>query len=403
MKPLRRRGIARAVTAAAVFAVGALLGGCAHQTASPAASARVSSSNPASRTPPWGAVGPGWFLVIEDLTTSSVADRTSNPGAEKLWLVDPHGSRYLVLQWAASQVPEGGLRAWSPDARHALFVGNDQVADVDLVNATVTAFSVQHVVTAGYARPSGAGIVALSDDPATDPNGRGGVLRRFALDGDVQAVLASDVNTLAYPLPRWLYSRDGASVYLPDEGGLRAVSNTGGQSHRVDTIEGPTVLCSPVRWWDSHTILVSCDESGPRLWLAPDNGGTATALTAPAGIDRATSGTDWGSFDAFRTARGQIFVQRPSTCGSVDIATLDARGHAHQLTFPNSLGTDWLIGAAGDRIAVRSTTSEGDCYEHGWFGFYDPTTHTTQQVIYDPPDQLGAVAAITSDVESRTS
>ena len=403
MKPPHRRGIARAVTAAAVFAVSALLGGCAHQTASPTASARVSPSGTA-RTLPWGDVGPGWFLVIEDLTTFSDADKRSNPGADKLWLVDPHGSRYLVLQWAASQVPEGGLRAWSPDARHALFVGNDQVTDVDLANATVTTFPVQHVVTAGYARPSGAGVVALSDDPATDPTGRGGVLRRFGLDGVVDATLANDVSTTTYPLPRWLFSPDGALLYLPGPGGLRAVSNTGGQSHRVDTIEDPTVLCSPVRWWDTDTILVSCDEPpGSRLWLAPDNGGTATALTAPAGTDRATNGTDWGSYDAFRTTRGQVFVQRPSTCGSVDIATLDARGHAHQLTFPKSLGTNWLIGAAGDRIAVRSTTSEGDCYEHGWFGFYDPTTHTTQQVINDPPDELGAVAAITSDVESRTS
>ncbi len=294
------------------------------------------------------------------------------------------------------------VTAWSPDARHVLFVGNDRVTDVDLVNATVTAFPVQYVVTAGYARPSGMGVVALSEG-SSDSAGRGGVLRRYGLDGAVDAVLASDVSTMTYPLPRWLYSRDGAQLYLPGDGGLRRTSNAGGRARQLNTIEPSAVLCSPVRWWDTHTILVSCDEPpGPRLWLAPDNGGSATALTTPA-LQNVAIETDWGSFDAVRTARGQIFVQRPSTCGSVDIATLDTGGHAHLLTFPKSLGTNWLIGAAGDRIAVRSTTSEGDCYQYGWFGFYDPTTHTTQQVIKDPPDQLGAVAAISSDVGSRTS
>ena len=368
-------------------------------SSSPSASPTVTLEVPqlGASAPPWDAVGPGWFLVQEDLATFSAADMTSSPGAEKLWLVDPHGSRYLVLQWPANRVPEAALRAWSPDARHALFVGNDQVTDVDLVNATVSAFPVPHLVTAGYTRPSGANIVALSDDPATDPNGRGGVLRRFGPHGVVEAVLASEVSTLGDPLPRWLYSRDGAVVYLPGPGGLQTVSNTGGRASQFDTIEPSAVLCSPVRWWDTHTILVSCDEPpGSRLWLAPDNGGTATALTAPAGIDRATSGTDWGSFDAVRTVSGQIFAQRPSACGSVDIATLDVRGHAHQLAIPRSLGTDWLVGSASNRIAVRSTTSQ-DCYPRCWFGFYDPVGHATQQVINDPPDQLGAVAAVASD------
>ncbi len=348
---------------------------------------------------PWAAVGPGWFLVAEELGTFSAADMTSSPGAEKLWLVDPHGRRYLVLQWPANLAPEAGLRAWSPDGRHALFVGNDQVTDVDLVNATVNAFRVPHVVMASYApQGSGATIVALSDDPATNPNGHGGVLQRFGPHGVAATVLASDFNTVTYSPLRWLYSRDGAVLYLSDAGGLRTVSFAGGKAGGFDTIEDSGVPCSPVRWWAAHTILVSCDEPpGSRLWLAPDDGGTATALSAPAGQDVAIA-NDWGSFDAVRTAGGQIFVQRPATCGSVDIATLDAAGRAHHLALPGSLGTDWLIGAAGDRIAVLSTTSE-NCYPRGWFGFYNPITNATQQVINDPPNQLGAGAAVAFDSE----
>ena len=341
----------------------------------------------------------GWFLVQEDLDTFSATGTTSVRGAQKVWLVDPRGSRHLVVQWSADHAPEALLVAWSPDGRHALFAGNDQLADVDLVNDTVEGFAVPNIVGAGYT-PSGTNIVALADDPTTDPNERAAVLRRFGSDGVIESVLASDVSMLGYSVPRWLYSHDGAMVYLPGGGGLRTVSNAGGQARQFDIIEPPAELCSPVRWWDPHTILVSCDEPpGPRMWLAPSNGGTATALSAPAGIDRATSGTDWGSFDAVRTASGQIFAQRPSTCGSVDIASLDARGHAHQLTIPGSLGTDWLTGSAGERIAVRSTTSD-DCRGRGWFGFYNPTTHTTQRVIDDPTDQVGAVAAIPATTSS---
>ena len=333
----------------------------------------------------------------EDLATFSAADMTSSPGAENLWLVDPRGNRYEVLHWSADHAFEAGLRAWSPDAGHALFVSNDQVVDVDLRNAAMTAFAVPHVFTASYGpQGSGATIVALSDDPATNPNGHGGVLQSFGPHGVSAALLASDVNTVASSPTRWLYSRDGAVVYLSDAGGLRTVTFAGGQARGFDTIEDSGVTCSPVRWWDAHTILVSCDEpAGSRLWLAPDDGGAATALSAPAGQDVEIA-PDWGSFDAVQTARGQIFVQRPAACGSVDIATLNAAGRAHHLAIPGSLGTDWLIGAAGDRIAIRSDTSE-NCYPHGWFGFYNPLTHTTQKVISDPPNQFGAGAAVAFD------
>lgn len=446
MAPLvAQRSRARGMTVVAVLVVSALLGGCARETAAPQVTASVARPSPAPPTPatstgsptsstisselpavsselpksssapmsptatfeapqrgsgnvPWSDVGPGWFLVQEDLDTFSATGTTSVRGAQKVWLVDPRGSRHLVVQWSADHAPEALLVAWSPDGRHALFAGNDQLADVDLVNDTVEGFAVPNIVGAGYT-PSGTNIVALADDPTTDPNERAAVLRRFGSDGVIESVLASDVSMLGYSVPRWLYSHDGAMVYLPGGGGLRTVSNAGGQARQFDIIEPPAELCSPVRWWDPHTILVSCDEPpGPRMWLAPSNGGTATALSAPAGIDRATSGTDWGSFDAVRTASGQIFAQRPSTCGSVDIASLDARGHAHQLTIPGSLGTDWLTGSAGERIAVRSTTSD-DCRGRGWFGFYNPTTHTTQRVIDDPTDQVGAVAAIPADNE----
>jgi hypothetical protein len=235
--------------------------------------------------------------------------------------------------------------------------------------------------------------VTLTDDPATDPTGRGGVLLRYGETGQPPTVLASDVDTLASPLPRWLYSSDGDTIYLPGAGGLWAVASAGGQSHVFDTIEPATVTCSPARWWDPHTIMVSCDEpAGPRLWLAPDTGGTATALTTPAGQDLA-AGPDWGAFDAVRTDNGQVFVQQPTACGGVDIAALDTAGHAHPLSLPDSLGIDWLVGATGNRLAVRSTGTD-NCSSRGWFGYYDVTTHATQLVIDDPPSAVGASVAV---------
>jgi hypothetical protein len=206
-------------------------------------------------------------------------------------------------------------------------------------------------------------------------------------------VLASDVDTLVLPRPRWLYSTDGGTVYLPGAGGLRAVASTGGQPHAFDTIEPATVVCSPARWWNSHTIVISCDEpAGPRLWLAPDTGGAAAALTTPAGQDLA-AGPDWGAFDAVRTDNGQVFVQRPTACGGVDIAALDTAGHAHRLRLPDSLGIDWLVGVSGNRVAVHSTGTD-NCYPRGWFGYYDVTTRATQLVIDDPLPTVGAIAAV---------
>ena len=253
-----------------------------------------------------------------------------------LLTVDPHGRRYL----GDSMAREPGARCWvegmvagrPPRAVRRI----DQVTDIDLVNATVTAFAVPHVVAASYA-PQGsadAAIVAVSDDPATNPHGHGGVLRSIGPHGVSAVQLASDVNTVAGSPLHLLYSRDGAMVYLSDAGGLWTVSFArAGERARVRHDGSSGVTCSPVRWWDAHTILVSCDEPpGSRLWLAPDDGGTATALSAPAGQDLAIA-PDWGSFDAVRTAGGQIFVQRPATCGSVDIATLDAAGRAHHLAF----------------------------------------------------------------------
>jgi hypothetical protein len=411
----------RPTTVWAALAVVALVAGCARGSVvrSPSSSALVPSSAPAPSsapvssssvtaspvttfgTPqrtgggalPWAGVGPGWFLVEEDASTRSPTDMSTTDGLRTLWLVDPTGRKYLVLQWAAGSAPTAGLVDWSPLRRHALFsAADDAVFDVDLMTGAARGFAAPHLVAARYT-PSGADIAALVDDPAADPSGRNGVLRVYAADGVAQPTLADDVDMLADSWSHWLYSRDGATVYLADAGGLRVVAASGGPARSFDRIEPGTVACSPVRWWDDHTILVSCDEpAAPRLWLAPDNGGGATPLTAPFVPDPSRA-QDWGAFDAVRTSTGQVFVQRPTSCGGVDIAALDGEGHATRVAIPGSMGIDWLVGAAGKRLAVRSTTTE-DCYPRGWFGFYDAVANKVQRVIDDPPDELGAVAAV---------
>lgn len=426
---LRRRAHRQAVQARAlvVVLVTALLTGCGHDPglsrsssdspASSPTSAAPSQSTGVARTPatgasptpvasfgmphkpvgvapPWSAVGPGWFLVQEDLSTLSDDDAVRTQGIEKLWLVDPKGVKFLVLQWAAEHPPEAGLVDWSPDGRRALFMGNDTLNDVDLMTGVTRSFAVPHLAgTPRYVRPSGGEVVALTDDPTADPTGRGGVLLRYGESGQPPTVLASDVNTLVSPRPRWLHSSDGGTVYLPGAGGLSAVASAGGQPHVLDTIESATVVCSPARWWNPHTILVSCDEpAGPRLWLAPSSGGTATALTAPVGQDLAAR-PDWGAFDAVHTDDGQVFAQRPTACGGVDIAAIDTAGRARHLGLPDSLGIDWLVGVSGNRIAVHSTSSD-NCYPRGWFGYYDVTTRVTQLVIDDPLPTVGASLAV---------
>jgi len=94
---------------------------------------------------PWESVGPGWFLAMwgphagvypgPDLTKWEQQETT-------LFLVDPHGGRYLIDTLAAPSLYQ--LFDWSGDGRRALIgtpttgaQSKSRVEEIDLVNGKV--------------------------------------------------------------------------------------------------------------------------------------------------------------------------------------------------------------------------------------------------------------------------
>lgn len=237
--------------------------------------------------------------------------------------------------------------------------------------------------TAGFTSPTGANLVALVDKSAADGSWLGQTLVRLDLNGKPQVTIV-DADRAAL---QWLYSPDGATVYLNGQGRLRAVSNGGGAIRDLATFTTPDAECAPVAWWDQHTILASCNgDAGFRLWLVPASGGSATPLTAVPGKGPVGLGYD----DAVR-AGDAVFAQHLEGCGVVTIHRLAPNGVGTRVAIPQSLSNDHLIGAVGGKIAVQSST---ECGAPSWFGFYDPATNTTQKIVAGAPGEVGALAAV---------
>jgi hypothetical protein len=373
------------------------------QTGSASAATATSSSSPApASTPvlaagqvgsrsqvPWGQVGPGWFLVLSDSPTvwKGAESAPPPPGTLTMWLISPAGALYAITSWSGTGADPRNLAelaAWSGDARHALFLERGHGAiELDLTTGVLRQISVPNVVALGFTSPAGANLVADEDVSTADGTSVGEQLERLSLDGKPQVLLAETYRAET----KWLYSADGATVYLNSWGGLRAVSNGGGPARALATFEGPDVDCAPASWWDQRTILASCNVTGGyQLWLVPVAGGAPKPLTAVPGSDAVGLGYN----DAVQ-AGGSVFAQHLEGCGVVTIHRLAPSGVGSRIKIPQSLSNDRLIGTVGAKLAVESTT---ECGDPSWFGFYDPETNTVQKIIPDGPGELGAGSAL---------
>jgi len=237
--------------------------------------------------------------------------------------------------------------------------------------------------TAGFTSPTGANLVAVEDNSAADGSWLGQSLVRLDLNGNPLVTIAvADRASL-----EWLYSADGATLYLNGQGGLRAVGNGGGSIRTLQTFTTADADCVPAAWWDQHTILASCmGDSGSRLWLVPITAARATPLTQAPG----TASVGLGYDNAVR-AGDAVFAQHLEGCGVVTVHRLAASGAGTRVAIPQSLSNDRLIGAVGSKIAVQSST---ECGWPSWFGFYDPATNTTQKIVADVPGEVGALSAL---------
>ena len=344
---------------------------------------------------PWSQVGPGWFLVTSDSSAVQSEGASAPPvptgGTATLSLVSPTGARYVITSWpglGASSSPSpvnlASLVGWSGNGQEAVLSNPGGVAVVvDLSTGVRHDFSVPFLSMIGFTSPTGANLVATEDISAADGTWLGQSLVRLDLSGKLQATLVTAARTSL----QWLYSADGATLYLNGQGGLREVSNGGGAIRALATFATLDADCSPVSWWDPHTILASCNaNAGFRLWLVPASGGSATPLTAAPGSGPVGLGYD----DAVR-AGDAVFAQHLEGCGVVTIHRLGSNGVGTHVAIPGSLSNDRLIGAVGSQLAVLSST---ECGSPSWFGFYDPTTNTTQKIVADVPGEVGALAAV---------
>ncbi len=348
---------------------------------------------------PWGDVGPGWFLVVDD-STAALPD--AKPGTQTLWLIAPTGDRYSIMSWqadASSPMLGAELVDWSPDGKRALAVsltgGSGELIEVDLTSGTLRRATAQNVTAAVYTRPMGANIVIRTD--VTGANGAvvGSTISRGVIVGDgkpfeVKATLLQGDGSVQ----GLVYSPDGATLYTGDRGSVLAISNAGGKAPLTPPVTLPVQpdaeLCTPLSWWSPGTLLVTCAAAqGFRLWTVPVGGGSPAAMTAPPGSE----GVGLGYSNAVR-ASGITLLQHPLGCGVEDIHRLGAGGVGTKLDVQGSLGNDHIVGTAGARVAVRSST---ECEMPSWFGFVDVTTGATSIVLPGSAEHRGPGTALAFD------
>lgn len=324
---------------------------------------------------PWRLVGPGWALA--EFTTGSA----KAAGPVWLFLVDPAGGRYRVYRWAATGQP-WQLVDWSGDKARALFEnqGGSRPALHQLVLASgkVSTFRLPSATDfmLGYTRPSGTNILV---------SGHG--IARYNLAGVPQAQLISGSGYNAA-----LSSADGTTEVVNGSTGVELVSNTGGVIRRLH-VPGATAKlggCTPVRWWNSSTALVSCVAStaiySPRIWLVPVSGSAPLALTA---VRNGRDG-DYGDTDAWRFGK-TVYVQALGACGVRYIGRQRSNGSVAPVNVPGSAGNNAVVATAGHRMLVQEFS---ECTPSSSVVWFSPATGATQDVLMAPESEDGVVSVV---------
>jgi hypothetical protein len=359
-----------AVASAVLLAAGTAAGGAAARPAGPAPAA-------ARAGVPWSHVGPGWVLAQY---TPAQAGPGGRSGPVMVYLISPGGTRYQLASWPSSRTAPV-LIAWSPDGKRALFEvfsGKGGVEQLTLATGQVSTFVLQGAATPiRYTTPDGLNIVGGR------PSGTGTSLARYTLSG-----------RLASPLG---YSADGQALYAPSgtefvtgvTNGLKLVSNTGTVLRLLPVPWTNANSCSTVRWWDSGTVLASCEQpggDGPRLWLVPVSGARPTALTPL----RSPGTGDFGDIDAWQLPSG-LYLQSLGACAVLQIFKQAPAGSVTLVTVPHTEGDNHVLSALGSRLLVEAPTSCEGGISLLWF---DPGTRAEQWLIRTPATVAGVESAI---------
>jgi hypothetical protein len=353
--------------ALAAAAVTAASGGAAALAAPTAPSVK-----PAASVVPLNKVGLGWSIA--EYTTGSF----KHPAKTTLYAVSPQGKKYAFYTWPASF---SGTKAftlvdWSGDGQrvlvHNFFNKYEQISLV--TGKVINTFKLPDTVGAiGYTRPDGQNILAQVGDG----------IGRYDLTGHLTKIFTKNsINAID--------SLDGTTVVLAAKAGLTVDSNAGGV---IRQLKAPIAVfgCSPLRWWNTGTVLAECGAKhgpgAPRLWLFPVNGGKVTALTA----QRGNHGPDLGDIDAYKLTSG-VYLQALGPCGVEFIATQAADGKAHQVKIPGvNYPTDHIVTGQGSSLLVQA---DNGCTTGASLVWFNPHTKKVTWVFHGPKNGDGVQVAI---------
>jgi hypothetical protein len=346
---------------------------------------------------PWGKVGHGWALAIDQATSTKPAQTSA--GKIILYLVDPLGGRYTLLSSPAkakNPLVDGELADWSGDGRRALFVEfpiaarsaqDEPTYQLDLRTGKFSLVMVAKTVEVlGYTRPRGGQLLVRTMNYA-DPSGIG-TLEVLNLNGKVTRRLWHGW----FQAPP-ISSPDGTIIAMPSDDGVHLVSSTGAKLR----VLAPGRYCAALRWWDKTTILATCVSGGgpdsQNMWLLPVSGAKPVALTPP----RPDTGPDRSDYNLFRLTSGSYAAAIGATCGNHVVARIGADGKVKVLKVPGASDTD-IVTATATKLLLRISSVIGSdgCASPfpvtlAWF---NPATGKKTIAIPVPKNQAGVMGVV---------
>lgn len=332
---------------------------------------------------PWSQAGPGWSLV--QYSTAKQSGNVLKGGTTALYLVDPRGQKFTVHSWKNSQAtPIPHLLDWSGDRQRALLVqqvsptGGAHVEQISLVtDKVVNEFTLPSLTEPiGYTKPDGLNLLTIK----FTYNGTRVQLIRYNLAGVRQRVLAE----ITRPFADTLYAPDGTYLLATAPSGLDQISNTGGVVKRFHPRPAQD-FCSPIRWWNSTTVLASCFrtplDSVARLWLFHVRTGRSSPLAPVTGFNQNT---------AWYISSGQ-FLQESTICPV--LAQVFRNGSIHKAPVPGN-GSIQIVGAVGGRLLLTGQATQ--CYYSAsasllWF---DPKQHKVSYLLRAAKNVIGVLAVV---------
>ena len=353
---------------------------------------------------PWQVVGPGWTLA-ELSTAPPASNGSSGAGGQAIfYLVDPLGGKYRMHTWPGSAAPT--LLSWSGDKMNALYATKSGYGLLHLPTGTATQLALPpDVVPAGFTRPDGENVLAVRE------HGNRFQLQRYDLNGTFQATLGNLPRRQT--APAWqacgmlcgaLNSPDGISdVWGVSGEEMRLVSNARGLLRKLPVPDsGKPPSCSPISWWDAHTILATCavfgqpDPNSQRLWLVPDSGDSPRALSAPSG-NASGAGFDLGAWQAgsgvyITQTTARQCAGAASGPGGLDVARLSPDESQVPLTIAGTTNNhNSIVAAVGSKLLVLAQVS---CPGSSTLLWYEPSSGATTMLLKSRSDQAGVIVAV---------